>query len=129
MHPGPRPSPLPTEDLVHSALIEPPLPPGDRGRRGVQDRDDRRPRVAVAQQQEDVGTLPDLGVRVGPIVAEQRVAVGRGESDTGHRLDSAVGSGDPVNGAGAVMSRKEHIVALKAEEREYLAGLVAATKT
>jgi transposase len=85
--------------------------------------------VAVAQQQEDVCAATDLRVRVAPIEAEQEVAVGRRKPDTRHHRAPAQGWAIKAPTRGAAIPRKQHVVTLKPEEREYLTGLVASSKT
>jgi hypothetical protein len=43
--------------------------------------------VSGVQQQEDMGTQPDLGLGSAAVVVEERLAFGRCEEDTGRESD------------------------------------------
>jgi RNA polymerase sigma factor (sigma-70 family) len=80
---GSPPTPGTAEDGVHAVLLEPPLPPTDGADGAEQGGADRHPRVAGAQEQQDVGAEPDLGLDRMAVVVEECPAFRRGELDTG----------------------------------------------
>lgn len=64
-------------------VVEPLDPTIDSPEATEQEGTDGRPGVAVGQEEQDVGAEPDLGVAVGPVSVEQRLAPPGVEGDAG----------------------------------------------
>ena len=129
MYLGSRSAPFTAKDFCYTASVKPLLPASNRGWRGIQHCLDRCPRMAITQQQKNVSALSDLWVGVAPIGPEQEVAVSRCKPDTRHHQAPVWGLSDQVTNyyGGTVMPRKQHIVKLTPEEREYLTRLISSS--